>query len=71
MPVRSAAREVGHATTSTSGSFKISYSSPGAGVLYVDAAPTGSSTLRLRAIVGVGGGGGVPAQTLSNVTVTS
>jgi streptogramin lyase len=59
--------ELGRATTAASGSFVISYTSRSAGVLYVDA--VSGSRLRLRAVVGVGGGGGIGQQTLSNVKV--
>ena len=61
--------ELGHATTDTSGSFGITYARPETGVLYVRAAPAGTSRLRLQSVVSVGPGGGVPPQTLATVTV--
>ena len=66
---REGVSELGQARTDTSGSFGISYVKPAAGVLYVQAAPTGTSRLRLQSVVGVGSGGGVPPQTLTTVTI--
>jgi hypothetical protein len=66
---REGVSELGQARTDTSGSFGISYVKPAAGVLYVQAAPTGASRLRLQSVVGVGSGGGVPPQTLTTVTI--
>jgi hypothetical protein len=66
---RARVSELGHATTDASGSFGISYVKPAAGILYVQAAPADASRLRLQSVVGVGSGGGVPAQTLTTVTV--
>jgi hypothetical protein len=66
---RDGAAELGHATTDASGGFTISYEAGPAGTLYVDATPAGSSRLRLRAVVGVGSGGGVRASALGSVTV--
>ena len=61
--------ELGHATTDASGEFTIAYEPGPAGTLYVDATPAGSSRLRLRAVVGVGSGGGVQASALGTVAV--
>jgi hypothetical protein len=66
---RQDAVELGRATTDASGRFTISYEQGSAGALYVDATSPGSSRLRLRAVVGVGGGGGVQPSTLGTVTV--
>jgi hypothetical protein len=66
---REGVSELGQTRTDTSGSFGISYVKPAAGVLYVQAAPTGASRLRLQSVVGVGSGGGVPPQTLTTVTI--
>lgn len=66
---RTGATVVGRATSDATGKFTISYTSPAAGVLYVEAVPTAASRLRLRSVVGVGSGGGVPARTLASVTV--
>jgi hypothetical protein len=66
---RDGAAELGHARTDVSGRFTISYERGSAGALYVDATPPGSSRLRLRAVVGVGSGGGVQPSTLGTVTV--
>ena len=62
---RQGAAQLGHATTDASGRFTISYEQGSASALYVDATPSGSSRLRLRAVVGVGTGGGVQPSTLS------
>lgn len=61
--------KLGHATTDASGRFTISYEHGPAGALYVDATPSGSSRLLLRAVAGVGSGGGVQPTTLGTVTV--
>ena len=66
---RDGAAELGHATTDASGGFTISYEPGPAGALYVDATLAGSSRLRLRAVVGVGSGGGVQASALGTVAV--
>jgi hypothetical protein len=66
---RQGAAQLGHATTDASGRFTMSYEPGSAAALYVDATPPGSSRLRLRAVVGVGSGGGVEASTLNTVTV--
>jgi hypothetical protein len=66
---RAGATSVGRARTDSAGRFTISYTAPAAGVLYVDAAPRAPSRLRLRSVVGVGSGGGVPARTLTATTV--
>jgi len=63
------AAKLGHATTSASGRFTIAYQPVSAGALYVDATPSGSSRLHLRAVVGVGSGGDERASTLTTVTV--
>ena len=64
-------------TTDTNGGFSLTFALPPSGVLYVVArggSPTQSTSstpgaLRLLSVVGVLGGGGVPSQTLSAVTV--
>ncbi|MHB6912701.1 LysM peptidoglycan-binding domain-containing protein [Streptomyces sp. DB-54] len=66
---RSGVKELGRATTDRTGSFTISYAKPAAGVLYVEAAATDRSRLRLRSVVGVGEGGGVPARTVGTVRI--
>ena len=66
---RDGVSELGQARTDTSGSFGISYVKPAGGVLSVQATPAGASRLRLQSVVGVGSGGGVPAETLTTVTV--
>jgi hypothetical protein len=66
---REGAAELGQATTDGSGRFTISYEPGSASALYVDAAPSRSSRLRLRTVVGVGSGGGVQPSTLGTVTV--
>jgi len=43
---RTGATELGHARTDAAGAFTISYTKPAAGVLYVQAAAVGGSTLR-------------------------
>ena len=65
---RQGTARLGRATTDASGRFTISYQAGSPGALYVDAVPSGSSRLRLRAVVGVGSGGG-PPRTLGTVTV--
>ena len=66
---RQGATLLGRATTNASGRFTISFASGSAGALYVDATPAGSTRLHLRAIVGVGSGGGVQPHTFGTVTV--
>jgi hypothetical protein len=66
---RAGATNVGRAKTDSAGRFTIAYESPENGALYVEAAPSAGSRLRLRSVVGVGGGGGVPARTVETVTV--
>lgn len=66
---RSGVRELGRATTDTTGSFEIPYAQPAAGVLYVEATPADARRLRLRSVVAVGEGGGVPTRTVSQVRV--
>ena len=66
---RMGAITLGHTRADAAGAFTISYTKPAAGVLYVQAAAAGGSTLQLRAVAGVGQGGGVPSQTLTTVTV--
>ena len=61
--------ELGRTTTDASGRFTVSYRSGPVGALYVDATPAESNRLGLRAVVGVGSGGGVQAHTLDAVTV--
>src|SRR5215467_8080337 len=66
---RTGATELGHARSSGTGAFTISYTKPAAGVLYVQATVAGGSRLQLQAVAGVGQGGGVTAQTLTTVRV--
>jgi hypothetical protein len=66
---RTGTTELGHGRSDPAGAFTISYTKPSAGVLYVQATAAGASRLQLRAVVGVGQGGGVPSQTLTTVTV--
>ncbi|MEV6165401.1 NHL repeat-containing protein [Streptomyces sp. NPDC052052] len=68
---REGARVLGRATTDGAGTFRIR---PGPGgptgsVQYVEATPSGDPSLRLRSVVGVGPGGGVPQRSESAVTV--
>jgi hypothetical protein len=49
---RTSAKDVAHATSDAAGQFVIPYTTPTAGVLYVEATPSGTSKLRLRAVVG-------------------
>ena len=60
---------VGRTTTDSAGHFTIAYAKPAAGVLYLEATPAGASRLRLRAVVGIGSGGGVEAKALTAATV--
>ncbi|MGW3492850.1 NHL repeat-containing protein [Streptomyces sp. NPDC001020] len=64
----SGARVLGRATTDTHGSFRLSYAKPADGVLYVEAT-SAQGRFRLRSVVGVGAGGGVPQRTENTVTV--
>ena len=66
---RESATELGHATTDASGRFSLSYEPGSSAALYVDATAGRAPRLRLRAVVGVGTGGGVPASTIGTVTV--
>ncbi|MGW5664423.1 NHL repeat-containing protein [Streptomyces sp. NPDC003758] len=66
---RSGVRELGRATTDAAGSFEVPYARPAAGVLYVEATPAHARRLRLRSVVAVGEGGGVPARTASRIRV--
>ncbi|MFD8272656.1 hypothetical protein [Streptomyces flaveolus] len=60
---------LGHATTDTQGTFQIRSDRRTGSVLYVEAAPSGDQSLRLRSVVGVGPGGGVPQRSESAVTI--
>jgi streptogramin lyase len=65
---RNGAVKLAAATTSDTGTFTLSYTSPAYGVLYVDATP--SAELRLRAVVGyLGTAAGVAPRSLPTVTV--
>ncbi|MET8718886.1 LysM peptidoglycan-binding domain-containing protein [Streptomyces misionensis] len=66
---RTGVRELGRATTDATGSFAIPYTPPAAGVLYLEATPSGARRLRLRSVVAVGRGGAVPARTTNRVRV--
>ncbi|WP_432165122.1 NHL repeat-containing protein [Streptomyces sp. bgisy031] len=66
---RQGTRELGHATTDADGTFQIRPSRHTGSVLYVEAVPAGDRSLRLRSVVGVGPGGGVPQRLESAVTV--
>ncbi|MEU6808177.1 hypothetical protein ABZ920_04010 [Streptomyces sp. NPDC046831] len=66
---RQGARALGHATTGADGAFRIRPEQRTGSVLYVEATPTGDRSLRLRSVVGVGPGGGVPQRSESAVTV--
>ncbi|MFD8706611.1 hypothetical protein ACFV1W_29080 [Kitasatospora sp. NPDC059648] len=62
-------RNLGRATTDAGGAFQIRSAQATGSVLYVDAAPHGDRSLRLRSVVGIGPGGGVPQRRESVVTV--
>jgi hypothetical protein len=66
---RQGSSELGRATTTSSGSFQISYVKPGTGIIYVEAVAKNTSKSRLLSVIGVTGGGGVPPQTVPAVTV--
>lgn len=66
---RSGARKLGQATTDAHGSFRITYTKPADGVVYVEATSPWAHRLRLRSVVGFGTGGGVPERTVNKVTV--
>ncbi|MFF4208695.1 hypothetical protein ACFYZE_04815 [Streptomyces sp. NPDC001796] len=66
---RSGVRELGRATTDASGSFTIAHAEPADAVVYVEAASAATRRFRLRSVVGVGAGGGVPQRTVNTVTV--
>lgn len=66
---RSGVSKLGQATTDSRGSFRMTYTKPADGVLYVEATPAQAHKLRLRSVVGFGAGGGVPEQVVSKVTV--
>ncbi|GGY64368.1 hypothetical protein GCM10010300_04430 [Streptomyces olivaceoviridis] len=66
---RSGATKLGQATTDAHGSFRITYTKPADGVLYVEAASQQAHRLRLRSVVGFGAGGAVPERTETKVTV--
>ncbi|MFJ5031085.1 hypothetical protein ACIQB5_23760 [Streptomyces sp. NPDC088560] len=62
-------RTLGHATTDAHGAFQIRPGQRSGSVLYVEAAPTGDRSLRLRSVVGFGPGGAVAPRSESAVTV--
>ncbi|MEU6365245.1 hypothetical protein ABZ876_05760 [Streptomyces sp. NPDC046931] len=62
-------RELGRTTADAHGSFRIPYAKPADGVLYIEATSAQGRRLRLRSVVGLGAGGGVPRRTESTVTV--
>ncbi|WP_063772663.1 LysM peptidoglycan-binding domain-containing protein [Streptomyces sp. CT34] len=64
---RTGVRELDHATTDGSGSFTLAAAGPAGGVLYVEAGD--GRRLRLRSVVGIGDGAGVPARSVRTVTV--
>lgn len=66
---RHGVRQLGRATTDAHGSFRLRHVQRGGSVQYVEAVPSGDEALRLRSVVGVGPGGGVPQRTESAVTV--
>ncbi|MEW2485655.1 hypothetical protein [Streptomyces sp. NPDC048411] len=66
---RQGVRELGSATTDANGAFQIRSHQRTGSVLYVEAATSGDRSLRLRSVVGVGPGGGVPQRSQSAVTV--
>ncbi|WEO95484.1 hypothetical protein A6P39_016450 [Streptomyces sp. FXJ1.172] len=66
---RQGARTLGRATTDTNGAFQIRPSRRTGPVLYVEAAPAGDRSLRMRSVVGFGPGGGVAQRSESAVTV--
>ncbi|WP_189294340.1 hypothetical protein [Streptomyces cinerochromogenes] len=66
---RSGATELGRATADAHGSFRITYTKPAGGVLYVEAASRQAHRLRLRSVVGFGAGGAVHERTATKVTV--
>ena len=66
---RTGAVRVGRATTDSAGRFTLSYASPAAGILYLEATPGATRRLRLRSVIGVGSGGGVPSRTVTTASV--
>ncbi|MEV6118183.1 NHL repeat-containing protein [Streptomyces sp. NPDC052109] len=66
---RSGVKRLGQATTDAHGSFRITYTKPADGAVYVEALSGQAHRLRLRSVVGFGGGGGVPERTVSKVTI--
>ncbi|WP_227025891.1 NHL repeat-containing protein [Streptomyces fodineus] len=66
---RQGVRQLGRATTDANGSFQLRPGRYAGSVLYVEAVPSGDRALRLRSVVGVGPGGGVPQRSESAVTV--
>ncbi|WP_253915680.1 hypothetical protein [Streptomyces sp. NRRL S-31] len=66
---RRGVRQLGRATTDAHGSFLLRPGQRTGSVLYVEAAPAHDRALRLRSVVGVGPGGGVPQRHESTVTV--
>lgn len=66
---RHGVRTLGHTTTDADGTFRLRPNRATGSVLYVEAAPSGDRSLRLRSVVGVGPGGGVPQRAETAVTV--
>jgi hypothetical protein len=66
---RTGSTVLGSTTTDAAGQFSIPYTAPTAGVLYVDATPDAGGPLRLRAVVGLGVGGGTAPRTVTTATV--
>lgn len=66
---RSGVTELGRATADAHGSFRITYTKPADGVIYVEATSQQAHRLRLRSVVGFGPGGAVHERTSAKVTV--
>ncbi|MGW2955166.1 NHL repeat-containing protein [Streptomyces eurythermus] len=65
----SGARKLGRATTDAHGAFRITYTKPADGVVYLEATSPRAHRLRLRSVVGFGDGGAVPGRTVDKATV--
>nr|BFD81269.1 hypothetical protein StreXyl84_06700 [Streptomyces sp. Xyl84] len=66
---RSGVRVLGHATTDARGAFRIASGRRSGSVQYVEAAPRGDKSLRMRSVVGFDSGGAVAQRSESSVTV--
>jgi hypothetical protein len=66
---RHGVRELGRATTDANGSFRLPTGARTGSVMYVEAVRPDDRLLRLRSVVGLGPGGGVPSRSESAVTV--